>query len=195
MATAPKPITVTPIASAIGEWLRFPESVLAPAPDDRAKLCKFAIARNDIRKLVRAGRRQPAFELWSIVLGVPPPVPGVDRRNKPQTDDLTCLQRAHACFRGIKRPLAEDDDGEDVIAYVLRPHFFYEYDPNMLSVASKVPVPRDTVFVAYARLGAPHTGRFVENRGTLTHWGFVEADSTALQLPVSHGTRYRTRLW
>lgn len=193
MGSASKPLIVTPIASAIGLWLRFPESVLAPTPGDKSKYWRLKIAQNDVRKLALAGRRQPAFDLWSVVLGQAPPVPGVERRNNPQPKDLTSLQDAHACFRGIKRPLAEDDTGDNVIAYVLRPHFFYEYDPTMVSVASKIPVPRDVVFVVYARIdGESGTG---EPRGTLTHWGFVESDRKALFLPISHASRYRTRLW
>jgi hypothetical protein len=196
MVIAPKFRTVvTPISAALGEWLHFPESVLAPDPDDRTKLCKFLISSNDTRKAARAGRRQPAFELWSIVLGVPPPVPGVERRNKPEHADLTSLQHAHACFKGIKRPLAEDNDGEHVLAYVLRPHFFYEYDPNMVSVASKVPVPRDVVFVTYVRLTPGRQRGLIETKGAVTHWGFVEADPSSLRLPVDHASRYHVHLW
>ncbi len=196
MVIAPKTkVVVTPITSAYGEWLRFPENVLAPDPGDRTKLCKFLISARDVRKAARAGRRQPAFELWSIVLGVPPPVPGVERRNNHQASDLTSLQHAHACFKGIKRPLAEDNEGENVLAYVTRPHFFYQYEPNMVSVASKVPVPRDVVFVTYVRLGLSRKGAIVETKGTVTHWGFVEADPSSLRLPVDYTTRYLAQLW
>jgi hypothetical protein len=70
---------------------------------------------------------------------------GVEHRNNPDPDDLIGLIQAHACFKGIERPLAEDDDGGDVIAYVLRPRFFYAYDPDMVSPALRVPVSRDLV--------------------------------------------------
>ena len=178
-----------------GEWLRFPEIVHAPSPFNRVELCTLKISRNDTLKAARAGRRQPAFDLWGIVLGNPPPVPGVDARNDLQPGALTSIAEAHACFRGIERPLAEDDDGSNVIAYILRPRFFYEYDPNMVSVALKVPVPRGVVFAVYVRL--IDTNKVVASGpiGVITHWGFVEADNADPKLPVNHASRYRAQLW
>jgi len=192
---ASKATAVSDIRSAQGEWLRFPDFVRAPSPFDRLTLCTLKISHNDTCKAARAGRRQPAFDLWGIVLGSPPPVPGVDARNDFIAGALTSIKEAHACFRGIERPLAEDDDGRNVVAYVLRPRFFYEYDPNMVSVALKVPVPRDVVFVVYARLIDEKDVVSSGPVGVITHWGFVEADRSDPRLPVNHSSRYRERLW
>jgi hypothetical protein len=137
MVTVPKVRNVSHIFEALGEWLRFPETTLAPSPDDRSQPCTFAISSNDTTKAARAGRRQMAFELWSAVLGVPHQFQGSRNATRPEPCDLTSLRYAHACFRGIERPLAEDNDGENVLAYITRPRFFYEYDPSMVSVASK----------------------------------------------------------
>src|ERR1700730_4426746 len=175
---------LTHIGVAQGEWLKFPSSVHAPSPIDRNVLCRLRISHNDTSKAARAGRRQPAFDLWSIILGNPPPVPGVGARNDSIPGALTAIAEAHACFRGIQRPLSEDNDGGDVIAYILRPRFFYEYDPNMVSVALKVPVPRDVVFVVYARLVKADIVAAGEPTGVITHWGFVEADNANPRLPV-----------
>jgi hypothetical protein len=189
-----KRATSVEVKSSVGGWLQFPTSVPARSPFNRDSLCRLKLSTNDVRKAARAGRRQPVFELWSGVIGSPPPVPGVDRRNNPDADDLTSLIQAHACFRGIERPLAEDDDGTDVIAYVLRPRFFYEYDPNMVSLALRVPVPRDLVFITYARL-LELSDNADEPVGVVTHWGFVEADPKNLRMPINSSTRYRERLW
>jgi hypothetical protein len=178
-----------------GDWLRFPNSIHAPSPFDRSVLCRLKISQNDTRKAARSGRRQPAFDLWSMILGSPPPVPGVSARNDLIPGALISIAEAHACFRGIRRPLSEDNDGRDVIAYILRPRFFYEYDSNMVSVALKVPVPRDLVFVVYARLFQSDNIAAPEPIGVITHWGFVEVDNADPKLPVKHASRYRTRLW
>ena len=182
------------VAEGAGQWLRFPERIVAPSPEDKSVPCIFRLSDRDILKMVRLGRRQLVFELWSIILGLPPPVPGCEHRNRGIAGELTRLNDAHALFQGIERPLAEDNNGEEVLAYVQKPHFLYEYAPNMVSVASKVPVPGDLVFVTYARLdnavGGPRGAR-----GTITHWGFVEADSSDPELPVNHSSRYRKRLW
>jgi hypothetical protein len=192
---AQKSTLLSDVGVSHGEWLKFPNSVHAPSPFDRKVLCRLKISHNDTRKAARAGRRQPAFDLWSIVLGYPPPVPGVGARNDLIPGALTSIAEAHACFRGIQRPLAEDDDGRDVIAYILRPRFFYEYDPNMVSVALKVPVPRDVIFVVYARLSKADDVATAGPVGVITHWGFVEADSANPKLPVKYSSRYRTQLW
>jgi hypothetical protein len=186
--------TSVDVKSSVGGWLQFPLTIPARSPFDRDRLCRLKLSTNDVRKAARAGRRQLAFELWSGVIGSPPPVPGVQRRNNPDPNDLSSLVEAHACFRGIERPLAEDDDGANVIAYVLRPRFFYEYDPNMVSLALRVPVPRDLVFITYARL-LELDGKADEPVGVVTHWGFVEADPKNLRLPINSSTRYREKLW
>jgi hypothetical protein len=130
-----------------------------------------------------------------MVVGKPPPVPGVQARNDQRPDELISVTHAHACFRGIERPFAEDDDGSNVVAYILRPHVFYQYDPNMVSVALKQPVPRDVVFVVYARLRDQMEIEKSDEVGVITHWGFVEVDSAEPKLPVNYASRYGVRLW
>jgi len=178
----------------LGSWLDFPATVQAPSPEDRAVLCDFVLGSADAATMARIGRRQLTFEMWSMILGVEPPVIGCARRNWKTQGELTRLAEAHALFKGIERPLADDDDGSDVLAYVLNPKFMYENSPDMVSVALKVAVPQDVVFVVYARLnkasGGPNGAR-----GTVTHWHFVEADPAFPTLPVDFSSRYRTRLW
>ena len=147
-----------------------------------------------LMKLARAGRRQPIFELWSIIIGAPPPVLGVHHRNKPLEGELTCLAEAHALFQGIERPFADDDRGENVLSYVLKRRFSYENDPDMVSVACKVSVSDDLVFVAHVR-PEPNGGQFT---GTVTHWEFAESDqrtfgcrcNLVLATATGYGRRY-----
>src|SRR5271165_4455653 len=183
-----KPGVTSGIVEGPGQWVQFPERVVAPSPEDRTIPCIFRLAAGDSHKLAQIGRRQLIFELWSVILGTPPPVPGCAHRNKPSNGELTNLRAAHALFRGIERPLAEDDDGSNVLAYVLKPRIFYEYAPNMVSVALKSPVPTDLVFVTYARLD-PATEEPGAIRGVVTHWGFVEADRSNPDLPVDYSSR------
>jgi hypothetical protein len=180
----------------VGEWLQLPDLVSAPSPEDRSVTCLYNLAVEDTLSLARAGRREPIFECWSMVLGAPPPVPGCAHRNRGVAGELTKLADAHALFHGIERPLADDDDGARVLAYVTKPHFFYEYDPNMVSVAKKSAVPHDLVFVIYVRLGIESaSGKSGMARGTVTHWHFVEADADHQDLPVNYATRFRARRW
>jgi hypothetical protein len=177
-----------------GAWLNFPATVQAPSPEDRAVLSDFVLGSADAVTMARIGRRQLTLEMWSIVLGVEPPIIGCTHRNKKVKGELTKLADAHAMFKGIERPLADDDDGSEVLAYVLKPQFMYENNPDMVSVALKVAVPQDVVFVVYARLSNGGDGPNGA-RGTVTHWHFVEADPASPMLPVDYSSRYRTRLW
>jgi hypothetical protein len=177
-----------------GAWLVLPETVEARSEADRAIPCIYRIGAADAIKMARALRRQPIFELWSCVLGNPPPVPGCRHRNRNVAGKLTRLKEVHALFKGIKRPLAEDDDGANVLAYVLKPKYMYAYDRDMESVALKIPVPQDVLFVVYVRLNNPDDNSRAMI-GTITHWGFVEADPNDPTLPEEYSSRYRTRLW
>jgi hypothetical protein len=186
--------TLNVVPEAIGAWLALPGTVEAPSAADRSVPCIYRLGTTDIIKMTNLSRRQLVFELWSCVLGLPPPVPGCGHRNRNTQGNLTRLGEAHALFRGIKRPLAEDDEGANVLAYVLKPEFMYEYDGNMVSVALKVAVPQDVVFVVYVRLN--NLGDDPKAMiGTVTHWGFVEGDENDPTLPTEYSSRYRTRLW
>jgi hypothetical protein len=182
------------VPEVIGAWLALPDRVRAPSPADREAQCFLRLGVGDVMTMAQSGRRQLAFEAWSCVLGLPPPIPGCGHRNRNMSGQLTSLEHAHALFQGLNRPLAEDDEGSDVLAYVLKPKFMYRYDANMVSVALKIAVPQDVVFVVYARLDNACNGP-ESDRGTVTHWGFVEADQTSPELPTEFSSRYRTRLW
>jgi hypothetical protein len=83
-----------------------------------------------------------------------------------------------------------------MIAYVLKPRFFYEYRPHMACVAYKAEVPDDLVFVAYVKLDMPcNTPSGHPVQGVLTHWQFVEAGDGDLLLPREADSRYSRRLW
>jgi hypothetical protein len=178
-------------------WLNFRPTVVGRSPTNRQEPVIFRIALQDVQKALEARRRQPIFDLWSIVIGEPPPVPNVEwEGNAPYQEGLTCLAEAHACFRGIKRPIGEDDDGANVLVYVLRPSFHYVHEAHMVTLAHRRAVPRDVVFVCYVRLDVPFDPGSQMIKGVLTHWQFVEALGAGAELlPVDYQKRYVERLW
>ena len=92
-------------------WLDFPSTVIALSPFGRTSTCRFRLSRQDAVKAASMRRLQPIWDFWSIVLGEPPPVPNVTTWgvNVPADEGLIKLVEAHACFRGIRRALADDD--------------------------------------------------------------------------------------
>jgi len=47
---------------------------------------------------------------------------------------LTTLNDSVACFRGVKRPYDEEDDGRSILIYVLEPEASIVFEPDMASV-------------------------------------------------------------
>lgn len=172
-------------------WTDFPDVVQARSPADRDQHVLFRVARTDIEKALRANRRQPAFDMWSALFGCPPPVPNVETPKA----GLTSLMDAHACFEGVRRPWAEDDNGERCLAYILKPEFLYRYEPSLVRVAKMVAVPGDLVYVAHIRLDLPHEAQPPATRGVFTHGAWVEVDPNDPLLPMDHASRYTARRW
>jgi hypothetical protein len=162
---------------------------------DRNQACQFRISKEDTVKAAKARRREPAFELWSVLLGIPPKINLVTQFNQDAGVGLSRLIDAHACFQGIKRPLAEDGNGEKLLAYILKPAHFYEFRPHPACVAYKADVHADLVFVAYAKLDEPCGPDGHPIKGVLTHWQFVESATENPELPIEFDTRYDRRLW
>jgi hypothetical protein len=177
--------------------LDFPSTLVALSPFDKSKPCRFRVSREDASKAARARRLQPIWDIWSAVIGEPPPVPNVRiwGVNVPAEEGLTTLVEAHACFRGVNRALAEDDNGDNVVAYILKPSHFYEHvTTNMVCAASKRPTPQDLVYALHVRLDIPCD---LESAtiGVITHGGFVRVGSEDSLLPEDHASRYTSRLW
>jgi hypothetical protein len=173
------------------DWLDFPDTIRARSPESRSIPCRVRISRADTYKAADARRRQPAYDLWGVLLGKPPPVP----HDIPDAaENLTTLFDAHACFRGLKRPIAEDSVGGTWLAYVLKPRFMFAFVPTASpTVMEKRAVPPDLVFVAYVRLDEPSVGN--PTKGVLTHWHFVETEGWNHHLPLDFENRYVERLW
>ncbi|MCK0208790.1 hypothetical protein MWN33_12195 [Starkeya koreensis] len=190
-------------ASPPSEWLDFRSLVLARwalAPDQSVF---YRFSKRDIEKSLAARRRQPILDAWSMIFGETPPVPNISRwTGEFSGKRLVTLRDATACFRGLKRPMADDDTGFNVVAYVSKPALYFRATHDMVCVAKPQPFPADLVFVTYVRLDHPVKSDiglcgFGEGatKGVVTHWEVVEADPTDPHLPVQHRDRYRKRLW
>lgn len=173
------------------EWIQLPTTIRARSPDDRNQVCRVRVNRDDVVKAAANRRRQPAYEFWSVLNGKAPPVP---HRVENADHGLMSLFDAHACFKGVRRPIAEDTDGDGILAYILKPNTFFMYEPRPpLVLCLKEEVPADLVFVAYVKLDIPVETN--ATKGVLTHWQFVEADPRDGRLPLEFDQRYVRQLW
>lgn len=171
-------------------WLSFPATVDAKSPENPDKICKFRVSKLDLAKQAEATRRAPIYDFWSNVIGIPPPV---FAKTDTHCEGLSCLVEAHACWKGIKRPCGEDDDGAEYLIYALKPKGTYKFASKPpLTFAEYVDLPEDVIFSVLARLDNPATG---DIRGVLIGWQFIETDPDDRMLPYKHETRYAKRLW
>lgn len=187
-------------AAGLPVWLTYPHLCDVPSPRDRSVPAKVRVSAERAITSAAAQRRQPAFELWSIVFGTAPPVPNVAHpSNAPFEQGLSRLSDAHACFHGLKRPVAESDQGDEMLTYVLAPSHYYRFDTNhaaaMVTIARRVAVPAELLFLAHVRVDHPVGVGDPPMIGVVTHWGFAERSRTDPLLPVDFDTRFNGRHW
>jgi hypothetical protein len=177
-------------------WADLPQLIDAPSPYDKSTVCRLRTASFDALKGARAGRRDPMMTYWSIIMGMTPP--GVALREDDielaTPNNFISINDAHACFQGLRRPVADDQSGQTMVAYILKPRLAYGYH-YVSAEAGIYIVPRNVVFAAYARLDWPIELRPTAIAGVLTHWEFVPADQTDTMLPDDWADRYDTRRW
>lgn len=177
-------------------WLDFPDSIVLRSPSNRNHQRKFGIDSSYAVNAARDRRRQPAFDLWSQVIGVPPQVPNVQRQEHgPVQAGLISVRDAHACFAGVKRPINDDNNGDAMLAYATAPTYYFEYEPDLVTVAKKKPMPEGLLFLTYVKLAKPYVHGEPIPDGVITHWGLVEADTNHNLLPREHEKRFLERLW
>jgi len=184
-------------------WLDFPQTVIGRSPFEKNRPTFFRFAKQGVQKALDEGRRQPIFDAWSMVLGKLPPIPNVSRLElRLAACPLVSILEAHACFRGVKRPVGVDDRGFDMVVMITRPKWFVRNHTSMVCMGDLSPVPEDLIFATFVRLDQPNSGRYGINidtsaiKGVITHWQFIEADNSSGEpLPVEHRERFRKRLW
>jgi hypothetical protein len=182
-------------------WREVPSRIIGRSPFNKDEITSYRIAVDDIRKGLAANRKQPLLDLWSAGLGELPPFPNIQRYASEFGATRTALIDARACFRGLKRPLGDDDTGYDIVAFVSKPTKIFVFDPTSACLVNIKSVPYDLVFVVYVRLDFPErrtyqrAGNAPAFSGMVVSWEFVESDAEDPTLPSGHKDRYRRRLW
>jgi hypothetical protein len=184
-------------------WRDIPSTVLARSTSNRDLAAIYRVAQDDVQKTLNVNRKQPLLDLWSAVVGEIPPFPNAASKWSGQfkRSPLVSMADAYACFRGLKRPMGNDDRGFDCYAFVSKPTHRFVYEPSLACCIKLIDVPSDLVHITYVRCDHP-VGRTrvsevdsVASIGVITHWHFVEADPLNTNLPIDYRNRYRQRIW
>ncbi|MEL6819962.1 MAG: hypothetical protein AAFP80_15050 [Pseudomonadota bacterium] len=188
--------------SPLSDWRNPPKTVIGRSPFERDRMHSYRVASGDASKAVVSGRRQPLLELWWFVFGKLPPI-----HLPPSITDQAVVEKGHgigsakASFRGIKRPVGDDDRGYDYIAFVTNPTAVLEYKPSMSGIASLTAMPRDVVHLTFVKLDFPDGRNYSTIRpelpcnGIVTHWELAECAPKDPTLPLDYKTRFRKRYW
>src|SRR4051794_35729205 len=116
-------------------WLR-PPPVNAPGADDRSTSAVYTVAEDYMYTLRSVHRLSPIFQMWAHVVGEPPPINNISRIDRlPVKPSLTTLDDSVACFRGVKRPYTDEEEGSSILIYVLNPTVTLVRDTNMVCLA------------------------------------------------------------
>lgn len=183
-------------------WLSLPKLIIAKSHTSRDAGALYRVSQDTITTNLLANRMQPLLDFWSCVYGRTPPVANIGAfQNENEGKTLHSLAEAHACFRGLKRPVGQDDRGWDYVAFISKPKWFFRSERLMVTAARIAAVSDDLVFVTYVRLDRRREEGVITQtmgmpvRGVVTHWEFVEADPEDKQLPIDFDRRYTTRSW
>lgn len=168
--------------------------VEAPHFDDPNLTMTLAVSQSWVATNAAHARRQPLFDFWSMVKGVPPPVNNIgffEKDAPPIT--LTGMKESHVVFRGLCRPLDGDDHEGEVYVFVSKPSYIYTYEAHMACVAKARPFPEGAVFACYVRRFQQETAEGFS--GIVLSWEMVKSDDADALLPQDWQGRYQNEVW
>lgn len=179
-------------------WLR-PPMVQAPSAKERGKSVTYAISEDYLYSHRGVSRLGPIFQMWAHVVGELPPINNISRIDRlPVKPTLTTLADSVACFRGVKRPYDDEENGDSVLIYVLNPTVTVIRDSGMVCLAKAAKLPDDvalTVQVKPSKIADLQGRNKLLHDGVVTRLEFVPGDGGAPNLPKGHKERYVERLW
>ena len=105
------------------------------------------------------------------------------------------LHDATACFNGVERPINDNENGNNVVTYVLKPRVSVRYKVRFgAPIAAKV-LPDGFVLTVQVVLKEALQVEGIEIMGQVTRIELVESDPLNITLPKDHSERYGSQLW
>jgi hypothetical protein len=176
-------------------WLSFP-LVVAPSADDRTKTVCYSISNEFIEGLDSINRRTPILQLWTHVVGKPPPVNLISRVFQgASVPTLQTLGDAVACFQGVKRPHVAEEDGDSVLIYVLNPLVTIVWEAGMACIAKAMRVPKNTVLTVQVCTNGALLAGSEGIHGVVTRLEYISSSGDEPTLPVRYRSRYLREKW
>lgn len=179
------------------EWLKFPSTIESRSPfDQNAKVFWRIDPTTVIDAFKDSNRKQPLLDLWSIVLGITPPISGASSQlEKEKNVKLTSLGDAHACFRGVNRPVGDDLTGANSLAYIVKARHCFSFNDESFCPLKLLRLPPDVVLIVYVSMDQAYDKARASLKGVITHWSLVETQPNDAMLPIDFDKRFASRIW
>lgn len=168
----------------------------APSPDDPDKMIKVRVSDATLYRLYTANRKTALWQAWAHLTGQLPPIPNTAAiRPMVPHGSFDPLEGARACFRGIRRPHREEQDGDSVVVYIINPTHTLSWDVSMVCRAKVTRAPSGTVMAVYMRMQDSLHPPMDGISGIITGWEFIPCDTSVVTLPEDFEQRYSLELW
>ena len=179
------------------EWLKFPSGINISSPLDQNSKVFWRIDPTTVIEAFKDNnRKQPMLELWSVVLGMAPPIPGASfQLAKEKNIQLIGLSDAHACFRGVNRPVGDDLTGANTLAYIVKIRHCFTYNDDNFCPVKLLKLPPDVVLIVYVSVDQAYDKEKASLTGVITHWSLVETQPDDAMLPIDFEKRFANRIW
>jgi hypothetical protein len=173
-----------------------PPLVSAPHYEDRSRTMTLGVSDDMTGARSRNFRHTPLWMFWTHIVGQLPPINAVGLlAESDPTPTIQTLADATACFQGIQRPHLLEDNGDNVLVYVLRPAVTIEFASAMACMARAIRPVVPFVLTVQAVLADALQVPATHVDGIITRIEAVASDPNERDLPIDHGTRYRRRCW
>jgi hypothetical protein len=173
-----------------------PPNIDAPHYNGREQRLCLGVSDDITGKRTPHCRKTPLFMVWAHAIGRLPPIHAISHlAESAPTPTLTTLDDATACFRGIHRPHLREDNGDNVITYILKPEVSIEFAASMACLARAVSPPTPFVITMQVVLNECLQVSHDNVAGIITRVEPIGCDLVDPTLPVEYQTRYGQRCW
>lgn len=168
-------------------------NIKGPSFDDPNVSVIYDVSDDTIKQFEYHARRQPLLDFWTLVKGEKPPVNNIGYHENFREINLKGLMGATALFKGIERPYAENNNGDEIYIFICRFEYMYKLIPDIVCIAKYDKSPENAVFACYVRRYPTVTAD--QKYGMILNWEWVQASQEDPNLPKDWESRYESRVW
>ena len=162
----------------------------------KEELVRLTVSQEFINTHMEIRRLTPLYQFHAHVLGRLPQINLISKlENSALVPDLTTLNDSTALFEGIKRPHDDEDNGDSVLIYVLRPTISIEWAATMSVMAQAIVPPQNSVLTVLVRTNLDLQDDAGPIHGCVTRVEWVKSSPDSQFLPNNSDQRYETKHW